>query len=88
LRCLARNATIARHSPREANDEKTLTREAKVELANSLRRHYQAASAREKKQILSEFVAVGGYHQKYAIQLLNAAEPSAPWPPLTTAAGV
>ena len=58
--------------------EKTLTREAKVQLANSLRRRYQAASSREKKIILSEFVAVSGYHQKYAIQLLNAAEPSAP----------
>lgn len=56
--------------------EKTLTREAKVQLANSLRRRYQAASSREKKLILSEFIAVSGYHQKYAIQLLNAAEPS------------
>ena len=56
--------------------EKTLTREAKVQLASSLRQRYQAASSRAKKQILSEFVAVSGYHPKYAIHLLNAAEPS------------
>ena len=57
--------------------EKTLTREAKTQLASSLRRRYQAASSRVKKQILGEFVAVSGYHPKYAIHLLNAAEPSA-----------
>ena len=58
--------------------EKMLTREAKVQLASSLRRRYQAAPSRAKKQILSEFVAVSGYHPKYAIHLLNAAESSAP----------
>jgi integrase-like protein len=58
--------------------EKTLTREAKAQLASSLRRRYQAASSRSKKQILGEFVEVSGYHPKYAIHLLNAAEPSAP----------
>jgi hypothetical protein len=58
--------------------EKTLSREAKVQLASSLRRRYQSAPSRAKKQILSEFVAVSGYHPKYAIHLLNAAEPSAP----------
>ena len=57
--------------------EKTLTREAKTQLASSLRRRYQTASSRAKKQILDEFVAVSGYHPKYAIHLLNAAEPSA-----------
>jgi hypothetical protein len=58
--------------------DKTLTHEAKIQLASSLRRRYQAASSRAKKQILSEFVAVSGYHPKYAIHLLNAAEPSLP----------
>jgi hypothetical protein len=57
--------------------EKTLTREAKTQLTNSLRRSYQSASSRAKKRILGEFVAVSGYHPKYAIHLLNAAEPSA-----------
>jgi hypothetical protein len=45
---------------------KALTHEAKVQLAGSLRRRYQAASGKAKKQILSEFVAVSGYHPKYA----------------------
>jgi hypothetical protein len=43
-----------------------------------LRGRYQCAPSRAKKQILSEFVAVSGYHPKYAIHLLNAADPSAP----------
>jgi hypothetical protein len=55
-----------------------LTRAARIQLAGSLRRRYQAASGRAKKQILNEFVAVSGYHPKYAIHLLNAAEPGAP----------
>lgn len=55
-----------------------LTRAARIQLAGSLRRRYQAASGRAKKQILNEFVAVSGYHPKYAIHLLNAGEPAAP----------
>lgn len=55
-----------------------LTRAARIQLASSLRRRYQAASGRAKKRILNEFVAVSGYHPKYAIHLLNAAEPGAP----------
>jgi hypothetical protein len=58
--------------------EKTLTHEAKIQLASSLRRRYQSVSSRTKKHILSEFVAVSGYHPKYAIHLLNAAEPRLP----------
>jgi hypothetical protein len=55
-----------------------LTHAARIELARSLRRRYQAASSRAKKQILDEFVAVSGYHPKYAIHLLNSAATSAP----------
>jgi hypothetical protein len=55
-----------------------LTHAARIQLAGSLRRRYQAASSRAKKQILTEFVAVSGYHPKYAIHLLNAAEVAAP----------
>jgi hypothetical protein len=58
--------------------DRILTHEAKIQLASSLRRRYQAATSKAKKQILSEFVAVSGYHPKYAIHLLNAAEPSVP----------
>jgi hypothetical protein len=50
-----------------------LTHAARIELARSLRRRYQAASSRAKKQILEEFVCVSGYHPKYAIHLLNSA---------------
>ena len=55
-----------------------LTHAARIELAHSLRRRYQAASSRAKKQILGEFIAVSGYHPKYAIHLLNAAEAATP----------
>ena len=68
-----------------------LTHAARIQLARSLRRRYQAASSRAKKQILNEFIAVSGYHPKYAIHLLNAAEAGAPRldvggyaPPFTT----
>src|SRR2546423_13372428 len=57
--------------------ETELTRAARTELARSLRRRYQAASSRAKKQILGEFFAVSGYHPKYAIHLLNAADAAA-----------
>ena len=33
--------------------------------------------AEAKKQILNEFIAVSGYHRKYAIHLLNSAEAAA-----------
>ena len=55
-----------------------LTRAARVQLARSLRRRYRTASSRAKKQILHEFIAVSGYHPKYAIHVLNAAAPAAP----------
>jgi hypothetical protein len=55
-----------------------LTRAARIQLAQSLRRRYQTASSGTKKRILSEFVAVSGYHPKYAVHLLNATEPAAP----------
>ena len=51
-----------------------LTHAARIQLARSLRRRYQAASSRAKKQILNEFIAVSAYHPKYAIHLLNAAD--------------
>jgi hypothetical protein len=46
--------------------DRMLTHEAKIQLASSLRRRYQAATSRAKKRILGEFVAVSGYHPKYA----------------------
>jgi hypothetical protein len=41
---------------------------------------YQAASSRAKKQILEEFVAVSGYHPKYAIHRFNSAAAASPAP--------
>lgn len=55
-----------------------LTHAARIELARSLRRRYQAASSRAKRRILDEFIAVSGYHPKYAIHLLNVAAAAAP----------
>jgi hypothetical protein len=55
-----------------------LTHAARIQLARSLRRRYQAASSRAKKQILNEFLAVSGYHPKYAIHLLNTQDAAAP----------
>lgn len=55
-----------------------LTHAARIELARSLRRRYQSASSRAKKHILQEFIAVSGYHPKYAVHLLNAADATAP----------
>jgi hypothetical protein len=60
--------------------DKQLTRAARVQLANSLRRRYRTTSSKVKKQILSEFVAVSGYHPKYAIDLLNEDQPTIPGP--------
>jgi hypothetical protein len=55
-----------------------LTHAARIELARSLRRRYQVASSRSKKQILEEFIAVSGYHPKYAVHLLNASLTAVP----------
>jgi len=67
-----------RISQRGARWKPRLTRAVRTQLARSLQQRYQAASAREKKKILNEFIAVSGYHPKYAVHLLNAAEPGAP----------
>jgi hypothetical protein len=57
-----------------------LSHEARVQLAISLRRRYQTASSKKKKLILGEFIAVSGYHPKYAISLLNRGDTTAPLP--------
>ncbi len=55
-----------------------LTHASRTELADSLRRRYQSSSGKAKKLILSEFIASTGYHPKYAVHLLNAADASLP----------
>jgi hypothetical protein len=50
------------------------------ELKDALRERYQAATRRRaRRQILSEFVRVTGYHRKHALRVLN--QPSAPQSP-------
>ncbi|HVB57232.1 MAG TPA: hypothetical protein VNE63_12515 [Candidatus Acidoferrales bacterium] len=47
------------------------------ELKDAIRERYQGAAARpERRQILSEFVRVTGYHRKHALRVLN--HPSIP----------
>lgn len=48
-----------------------LTPEARRELLQVLRPRYQASRSRTKKQILKELIAATGYHEKYALRLLN-----------------
>jgi hypothetical protein len=46
------------------------------ELKDAIRERYQVAKRRERRQILSEFVRVTGYHRKHALRALN--QPPAP----------
>jgi hypothetical protein len=62
----------------EVSMDTQLTPAARIQLVRSLRRRYQAASSSAKKQILKEFIAVSGYHPKYAIHLLNRADTAVP----------
>src|SRR5580698_1424984 len=48
-----------------------MTHAARAELANAIRRRYQASAAKEKREILREFVATTGYHEKSAIRVLK-----------------
>ena len=49
--------------------------QARREMLKAVRPRYRKASRQEKTRILDEFVAVTGYHRKYAIQLLNHGAP-------------
>ena len=58
----------------EATMETKLTKAAREELARAVRTRYQAATGKAKHEILSEFIAISGYHPKYAIEVLNREE--------------
>jgi hypothetical protein len=62
-----------------ATMEPKITKAARNELAGAVRERYRAATGEERKRILSEFIAVSGYHPKYAIERLNG-EASVPKP--------
>jgi hypothetical protein len=49
-----------------------MTHTARAELTNVVRRRYSAATGAAKRQILAEFIAITGYHEKSAIRALNA----------------
>jgi integrase-like protein len=48
-----------------------ITQAARAELANAVRRRYRAATGKDKRKILDEFIATTGYHEKSAIRQLN-----------------
>ena len=50
--------------------------QARREVLKAVRPRYRKANRQEKKQILDEFVAITGYHRKYAIHLLNHGAPT------------
>jgi hypothetical protein len=49
-----------------------MTHTARAELTHVVRGRYGAATGAEKRKILDEFIAVTGYHEKWAIRALNA----------------
>jgi hypothetical protein len=53
-----------------------ITLSARIELTRAIRDRYRAAAGKAKHQILTEFVAVSGYHPKSAIRILNQEEDS------------
>lgn len=55
---------------------KKMTAVARGELADAIRPRYAAASAKEKRKILDQFIAATDYHEKSAIRILNGAPTS------------
>src|ERR1035438_9325718 len=51
--------------------ESKITLSARIELTLAIRDRYRNAAGEAKHQILTEFVAVSGYHPKSAIRILN-----------------
>jgi hypothetical protein len=56
---------------------KSIGRQTRRELLETLRQRYQHAPKMEKTKILDEFVAVSGCHRKHAIRLLTGDCPTA-----------
>ncbi|WP_197031588.1 hypothetical protein [Mesorhizobium ciceri] len=49
------------------------------ELANIVRDRYAAATNKDKRRILEEFIAATGYHEKSAIRVLNSSSELKVW---------
>ena len=60
--------------------ETKITKSARDELAYAVRERYQAAVGEDKRRIMGEFIAVSGYHPKYAIAVLNREQPGTKLP--------
>jgi len=60
---------------------RTISKSAKREVLEALRKRYEQAAKQEKTRILDEFVAVAGCHRKHAIRLLAEVGPAAPKSP-------
>src|ERR1022692_1234683 len=54
-----------------APTERIITKTARDEITRAVRERYRTATGKERKRMLSEFIAVTGYHPKYAIEILN-----------------
>ena len=52
--------------------KRKMTHATRAELANAIRGRYMAASVKDKRRILEEFIAATGYHEKSAIRVLNS----------------
>ena len=53
--------------------KRRMTHATRAELANAIRGRYVAATVKDKRRILEEFIAATGYHEKSAIRVLNSA---------------
>ncbi|MER8899990.1 hypothetical protein [Mesorhizobium sp. M0676] len=49
-----------------------MTHAVRMELATAVRDRYAAATTKDKRRILEEFIAATGYHEKSAIRVLNS----------------
>lgn len=56
-----------------------MTHAMRVELARAVRDRYAAAVNKDKRQILEEFIAATGYHEKSAIRVLNNSSEPKRW---------
>ena len=56
--------------------KREMTHATRAELADAIRGRYVAATLKDKRRILEEFIAATGYHEKSAIRVLNS--PAAP----------
>ena len=52
--------------------KRRMTHAARAELADAIRDRYLAVAGKEKREILQEFIAATGYHEKSEIRIRNS----------------